>query len=373
MTSPRFLPVIGLMAGTSVDGIDASLVETDGESLIRSGLTVHRPYRDDTRAMVFTAMEDLSRADSPGGGAIPEALHRNIADEHAEAAEALVRMSGIRPERAGFHGQTLFHDPDRKLSVQAGDAARLADRLGMPIAHRFRQADLEAGGQGAPLAPVYHRALMGELDLDLPAGIANIGGIANVSRWDGSTLTGYDCGPGNALMDDLARRELGHEYDRDGGLAGQGTVDLGWLESALDHPFFSRVGPKSLDRSTLFGLSGREPAGSAADRMASYAALTAASLALHAKGLAALALCGGGTRNPVLVGMIRERCAAVSPSMAVTVMDDHRIDSDFIEAELMAFLAVRSARGLPLTFPGTTGVTEAVIGGELVGPGANEQ
>ena len=364
MPSPRFSTVIGLMAGTSIDGIDAALVETDGEKLIRSGLALHTPYRDETRAMIFASMEELSRAKATTPpAAVPDALHRNIADEHAEAVEALVRMGGVRPECVGFHGQTLFHDPRRGLSIQAGDAQGLADRLGLPVVHRFRQADIAAGGQGAPLAPVYHRALVTELGLGLPAGIVNIGGIANISRWDGRKLAGFDTGPGNALMDELAREVLGQEFDLDGGLAGRGSVDEAWLEDVLAHPYFAQTGPKSLDRSTVLGLAENPPGGSDADRMASYAALTAGSIALHAAGLESLALSGGGSRNPVLVGMIRDRCPAT-----VTTMDDHRIDGDFIEAELMAFLAERSRRGLAITFPDTTGIPEAATGGEVALP-----
>ena len=367
MPSTRFHPVIGLMAGTSVDAVDASLVETDGGKLIRSGLTLTREYRDETRAMVFAAMDTLSRA-APGGQtpeAVPEALHRHVAEDHAEAAEALIRLGGISPDCVGFHGQTLFHDPGRGLSIQAGDAQLLADRLGLPVVHRFRQADIDAGGQGAPLAPVYHRTLIEELGLELPAGIANIGGIANITRWDGETLAGFDTGPGNALMDELARRALDQDCDIDGRLAARGSVDEAWLGNALGHPFFGLSGPKSLDRSTVLGLAEPAPAGSDADRMASFAALTAESVARHAEGLASLALCGGGTRNPVLVGMVRERCSA-----AVATMDEHRINADFIEAELVAYLAERSRRGLDITFPGTTGIAAPATGGEVAMPSA---
>ena len=364
MPSQQFSTVIGLMAGTSIDGIDASLVETDGERLIRSGMALHVPYGVETRSMIFAALSEVPDGGAPG---IPEALDRHIADDHAEAVEALIRTSGARPDCIGFHGQTVFHAPERGLSIQAGDAQRLADRLGIPVVHAFRQADLQAGGQGAPLAPVYHRCLMEELGLDLPAGIANIGGIANISRWDGKTLSGFDCGPGNALMDDLARRALELEYDPEGGLAAQGTVDRKWLESAMGHDFFSRTGPKSLDRSTVLRFADNPPSGSDADRMASYAALTAESIRLHAEGLKSLALCGGGTRNPVLVGMIRERC-----SMEVATMDEHRIDADFVEAELMALLAERSRRGLAITYPGTTGVGRDSTGGEVAMPTAGK-
>jgi len=169
-------------------------------------------------------------------------------------------------------------------------------------------------------------------------------------------------------MDQLARQVLGEECDRNGALAGEGSLDEAWVQTVLDHPYFALEGAKSLDRGGVFDLIGTMPEGADADRMASLTALTAASIARSLKGIKAAVLCGGGARNPVLVAMIRARTDA-----AVTVIDDHGgndpdLNGDFIEAELMAFLAERSRRGLPITFPGTTGVDAAMTGGMLTLP-----
>ena len=364
MQASRPCFIIGLMAGTSIDGIDASLVKTDGTMLARTGHALTLPYRDETRRMIFAAMAD-HKALSANETAM---LNTMIADDHASVVETLMEQAGIRPDCIGFHGQTIFHDPENGLSIQMGEAQRLAERLTLPVVHQFRQADLAAGGQGAPIAPVYHRMLIETLNLPLPAVIANIGGITNMTRWDGENLTGFDSGPGNALMDQLARQVLGEECDRNGALAGEGSLDEAWVQTVLDHPYFALEGAKSLDRGGVFDLIGTMPEGADADRMASLTALTAASIARSLKGIKAAVLCGGGARNPVLVAMIRARTDA-----AVTVIDDHGgndpdLNGDFIEAELMAFLAERSRRGLAITFPGTTGVDAAMTGGMLTLP-----
>lgn len=347
--------VIGLMAGTSVDGIDASLVETDGERLTASGHAVTLPYRAATRDRIFAAMEapDAPRAD----------LDAMIADDHAEAVEEIIAMAGRHPDLIGFHGQTIFHDPGRGVTIQAGSAERLAARVGVPVFHRFRQADIAAGGQGAPLAPIYHQALINALGCALPAAIANIGGITNITRWDGQRLTGFDTGPGNALMDQLARLHLNADYDHDGQLAAAGQADKAWVEAVLADPYFSLDGPKSLDRSIVLGFADSLPSGTPADQMASGALLTALALARAAAGTRTLIVCGGGARNPVLMAMIR-----AATNAQVSTMEDHGLDGDFIEAELMAFLAERSRRGLPITFPGTTGVKAPLTGGAVALP-----
>lgn len=354
------LTVIGLMAGTSVDGIDASLVETDGEQLIPSSHAITLPYRDEARSLIFAAMDSFTaRGPEPDR----RQLDAMIAEDHAAVVETLIDLAGRKPDLIGFHGQTIFHDPAQGVTLQAGDAAYLRQRLGIPVAHDFRQADIAAGGEGAPIAPVYHRSLMAEMRLPLPAAIANIGGITNLSLWDGATLHGFDTGPGNALMDHLARMTHDQEYDRNGAIAGTGKADEAAVAEALRHPYFSRTGPRSLDRGEVLEMGACINLNSSANMMASFAALTAESLAqsTRAAGVQHLVLCGGGARNPVLVEMIRKRAA-----IPVTTMEDHGREGDFIEAELMAFLAVRCRRGLPITFPGTTGVKAPLAGGRII-------
>jgi len=350
--------VLGLMAGTSVDGIDASLVFTDGERLERTGVQATFPMRPETRAAVFAAYEHPDPADGD--------LARLVAEDHAAAARNLLAQTDITPALIGFHGQTILHAPKDGVTIQIGDAGLLAALLGIEVMHDFRQMDVAAGGQGAPLAPIYHRAIIEELGLELPAAIVNIGGITNVTIWDGITLRGFDTGPGNALMDETIRRHTDQDFDKDGAIARQGRVDDAWINTALGHRFFRMPPPKSLDRAALSPML--EPASlkdhSLADAMATLTALTAESLALGLRlcppGPRSVILAGGGAANPALVAMIRRAVPA-----AVTTMEEHGLNSGLIEAELMAFLAMRSRRGLPISFPETTGVATPLTGGRL--------
>ena len=349
-------PVLGLMAGTSVDGIDASIIMTDGEQVSGEAVSYHHAYRQATRAAIFAAMKQPHDDHAE--------LATMIADDHAEAAAILIARTGMTPRLVGFHGQTIHHDPAAGKTLQIGDAGRLAARLHVPVVCDFRLADMAAGGQGAPLAPIYHQAVMAALALPLPAAIANIGGISNISIWDGMHLSGHDTGPGNGLMDQLARDVLGEECDLDGRLAATGTADTKWVEAVLALPYFMKPGPKSLDRDDLFDWCAEIPPPSdPADRMASFMLLTAASLTRAASGLRHLVIAGGGARNPILAETLTR--LATCP---VTTLDDHGRDSDFLESELMAFLAARVDRQLPLTFPATTGVSQPMPGGRIVRP-----
>ena len=349
-------PVLGLMAGTSVDGIDASIILTDGTGVEPTGHHHHQAYRPETKQAIFAAMTapDLDHTD----------LADRIADDHADAVTTLMGEAGMKPQLIGFHGQTIHHDPATGISMQIGNPERLAERIGIPVACDFRLADLAAGGQGAPLAPIYHQAVIERLGLPLPAAIVNIGGISNISIWNGETLHGYDTGPGNGLMDQLARDTLKTECDHDGKLALSGTADATWVRAVLDLPYFKQRGPKSLDRDDLFAWCDLiPPPENPADRMASFMMLTATSLVAGCDGMAHLVVTGGGARNPALMSVIR----AMSPCV-VTTMDDHGRNGDFLEAELMAYLAARVEQNLPLTFPETTGVKVPCRGGRIVFP-----
>ena len=360
-SSEQFLAVIGLMAGTSVDGIDAALVFTDGEHLKRSGHALTLPYSSATRDAIFKALEEKNSDRA--------VLDRMIAEDHAKAAETLIKQSGIKAELIGFHGQTLLHQP-RKKSVQAGDAVLLAKRLGIAVAYDFRSADIEAGGEGAPLAPIYHRLLIEQEGVPLPAAIANIGGITNITIWDGSVLRGFDTGPGNALMDELAREALGKDYDEGGVLGAQGMSDEDWLTGILEQEFFSSMKPKSLDRATLLEWGATLKSKNSADRMASFTALSARSLAkiVTKAQVKHLFLSGGGVHNPLLIKMLKtylEENAKPAPQIAILA------HADFIEAELMGFLAMRCRLGLAYTYPSTTGTPRPISGGKIAEPSSN--
>ncbi len=360
------LAIIGLMAGTSVDGIDAALIWSDGETLKRSTFAETVAYHPQTREAIFAAMQTPNDIN-------PE-LANWVARDHAHAVERVMVASGTMPDLIGFHGQTVFHDPEHGVSLQIGDAQYLADRIAAPVIHQFRQNDLAHGGQGAPLAPIYHQMMMDELNLTLPAAMVNIGGISNISLWDGRNLKGFDSGPGNALIDDAMMRLLQKPMDENGECAKTGRVDQGFIETALNHPFFQQQGIKSLDRAALYNWIDITPlmALTANDQLASLTALTAASIIhgirTNSDAINTIIITGGGCQNPVLMAMIKDYAQQVFPDVHVAKLDQYGFDSRFTEAELMAVLAARHLHDLPLTFPETTGVAEALSGGVMARP-----
>ena len=352
---------LGLMSGTSLDGIDAALIETDGETVSRCGPGLTLPYPADLRAA-------LRRAAVAGEGVAQ--AERAMTDLHADAVACLLDQAGIGAAEIGaigFHGHTLSHRPAEGHTHQIGDGARLAAATGIRVVNDFRTADVAAGGQGAPLVPVYHRALAA--DLPRPLAVLNLGGVGNVT-WIGADgdLIACDTGPGNALLDDWAAEHTGLPCDQDGRLAAEGRVDLDRVAVFLADPWFERPPPKSLDRDDFAALAGRLTLGlSAADGAATLAAFTVGAIGALVPHLPApptrWLVSGGGRHNPVLMaGLAALLAAPVDPVDAVGW------DGDSLEAQAFAFLAVRVLAGLPTTFPATTGVAVPMGGGRVFEP-----
>jgi anhydro-N-acetylmuramic acid kinase len=346
------LNVVGLMSGTSLDGIDAAWLRTDGEAAIATGPAATTPYPEAFRERLRGVL----------GGSAPTdeiaAVARDLTLLHAEAVERLLAAEGPgRPDLVGFHGHTILHQPEAGRTWQIGDGALLARRLGVPVVSDFRSADVAAGGQGAPLVPAFHAALAG--GIERPLAVLNIGGVANVT-WIGDTLLAFDTGPGNALIDDWALRHTGRAIDQDGALAGAGTADRSAVARFLAHPYFAAPPPKSLDRDDFTGLV---PAGlGPADGAATLVAITVEAVRRAADHLPApprrWLVTGGGRRNPILM-----RALAAALDGPVDAVEAVGWDGDALEAQAFAYLAVRSVKGLPLTFPGTTGVAAPSGGG----------
>jgi anhydro-N-acetylmuramic acid kinase len=349
---------LGLMSGTSVDGVDVALIETDGERVASFGPTLTVPYPDEVRRLIRAAFA----AEQPN--AATTAAEQAVTESHVAATKLWSATHGVALESldvAGFHGQTITHRPEKRFTWQIGDGAGLARSLGVRVVNDLRGADVAAGGQGAPLVPVFHAALV--RDLPRPVAVVNIGGVANVT-WIGEddTLLAFDTGPGNGPIDDWCSRRAGQRFDRDGALATAGKVDRTRLERWLEHRYFVRKPPKSLDRgdfsdSWVDGLS-------VADGVATLTRATARSIALAARHFPQVAtqwiVTGGGARNPTLL-------AALAAETGATVVAASTLgwDGDALEAQAFAFLAVRSLRGLPLTFPTTTGAPRPMSGGRL--------
>jgi anhydro-N-acetylmuramic acid kinase len=360
------LRTVGLMSGTSLDGVDAAYVETDGERVGRIGKAITLPYDERLRADLRRLL-DLA----PGLAADDERVldaEERLTRRHVEAVQAL----GEAADLIGFHGQTILHAPDRRRTWQIGDAALLARETGATIAYDFRSADVAAGGQGAPLVPVFHAALA--QGMETPLAVLNIGGVSNVT-WIGpadhpgvgpdDALVAFDTGPGNGPLDDWAWQHTGERFDRDGALALAGEADAALLERLAEHPFFGRPGPKSLDRldfaNVLRGVNALSPPDGAAT-LAAFTARAVALARLPAPPRRWL-VCGGGRHNPAIMAALRAELAA-----PVDPVDAVGWNGDALEAQCFGFLAARVARGLPLTFPGTTGAPRPLPGGRIIGP-----
>lgn len=358
---------LGLMSGTSLDGIDAAIIETDGEGTVLPGPSTFVPYKPEERKLLSLALEAAKawEAQDPMPEEIAEA-ERHFTLANALAVRQLLAEADLKPAEVsiiGFHGQTVLHQPERGRTVQIGLGDVLARLTGIDVINDFRSADVAAGGQGAPLVPLYHQALARSAGLTESVAILNIGGVGNIT-WVGTdgSLIAFDTGPGNALIDDWALTQTGEPVDRDGALAQAGEVDMDALEVLMDHTFFEAPPPKSLDRFSFSPDAVRHLSGP--DGAATLTAFTVEAIArglAHVPGVPSrFIVCGGGRHNPVLMAMLNKRLQG-----GVLPAEDLGWRGDDIEAEAFAYLAVRSLRGKPLSLPGTTGVPKPMPGGQL--------
>ncbi len=354
---------LGMMSGTSLDGVDAALIETDGRTVTAWGAAESRAYPPELRTQLRRL---LDRAPMLGAGdeEVLEA-ERLLTLEHARLAREICAKAPAPVAAIGFHGQTILHRPDEGRSWQIGDAGLLAGQCALPVVADFRSADVAAGGQGAPLVPVYHAALCAAREK--PLAVVNIGGVANVT-WIGAEgeLLAFDCGPGNALIDDWMAAHGFPPVDRDGRMAAAGQADRAWVARVLRRDYFARKPPKSLDRNDFSAMD--LPRWTVADGAASLTLLTARAIAAAAGHFPAnpvqWLICGGGRHNRTMMAMLSDAVKGT-----VTAVDEWGWRGDMLEAEAFAFLAARHLQGLPLSFPGTTGVPRPMTGGVLFSPG----
>lgn len=367
------MKIVGLMSGTSLDGVDAALIETDGTRIPGFGPGAENPYQAADRAVLEQAVEAARgwrfEGEEPDFAEAEAVLTRT----HAEAVRAVCAAAGLSSSQldlVGFHGQTVLHRapaPDRTGATrQIGDGQALADALGCPVAYDFRTVDVEAGGQGAPLAPVYHAALVEAAGLEHPIGVLNLGGVGNITFVGAcGELIAFDTGPANGLIDAFMQERTGIAMDTDGAAAATGRAHEGALADYLDHDHFAKGGPKSLDRWD-FSL---DPVRNLTtqDGAATLSVLTARTVALGLERLPErprrLIVCGGGRKNTTLLTLIEHAAGVtVHPAEAVGWR------GDLIEAEAFAYLAARTLEGLPISYPGTTGVPRPMTGGRVVRP-----
>lgn len=356
---------LGLMSGTSLDGVDAALLQTDGDRVVQPGPGITQPYNKPFREKLRACL---------GQKAAPQDIIEELTHYHAQAVQIVLDKAGLTPEQihvVGFHGQTIYHNAMAGETIQIGDGALLADLVGVQVVDQMRLADVAAGGQGAPLAPAFHAAIATP-HRETACGFLNIGGVANVTYLparSGDVLPepiAFDTGPGNALIDDWARQHTGNDFDEDGALAAGGTVDSAVLNQLLRHPYFAKPYPKSADRDDFVSDAIHQL--SPADGAATLVALTVESIA---RGIESLPqrppiwwATGGGRHNPQIMAGLRSRLNPVQVERVELI----GWSGDMVEAWAFGYLAKRSMLGLPLSFPGTTGVSEPTTGGHLHQP-----
>lgn len=359
---------LGAMSGTSLDGVDAAVIETDGIRIHGFGASGYRPYSDGEREVLRAALGQWHGPDVEAACVVIEAAH----------AELLAQFDDV--DVIGFHGQTLAHEPRGRGTLQIGDGAALARALGRPVVWDFRRDDVALGGEGAPLAPFFHFACAQWIGVRAPLAFLNLGGVGNLTWVDPTraapeedgALLAFDTGPANAPVNDLMQTRLGQELDRDGALAAQGQVKADALEQFLAEPYFTRMPPKSLDRNDFARTVALVDDLPDADAAATLTAMCAAGVAQGMEHCPApperVLVTGGGRHNRVLMDMLR-----AGLDCPVEPVESVGLDGDMLEAQAFAHLAVRVARGLATSCPGTTGVRAAVGGGTISHPSDSGQ
>lgn len=360
----RTYTALGMMSGTSMDGVDAAIIISDGKDRVEAGPSAFMPYSAGARAAIESAIE--AALDIEDRFARPSPLadaEREITNAHIAAISNLVSRHELSPDSidvVGFHGQTILHAPERALTIQLGNGNELARACGIDVVYDFRATDMLAGGEGAPLVPVYHRALSAGIP-ERPLAVLNIGGVSNLT-WIGrdDALCAFDIGPGNALLDDWMRQHTELSFDRGGETALRGIIDETALQHLLAHPYFGKKPPKSLDRNafSLEPLQGL----SLEDGAATLVAFTSAAIAATVDSLpekpSHWIVCGGGAKNHAIMQALKNLLDG-----SVATGNDHGFEGDFVEAQAFAYMAIRSIEKLPLTFPATTGVASPQTGG----------
>lgn len=358
---------IGLMSGTSLDGVDAGLIETDGEGYVRPIAFLGDDYTGEERAAIQRAVQRALEMAQPDEDRTIRTAEAMLTARHADAVERLLKQAGVTADAIdviGFHGQTIAHRPDRGWTWQIGDGPGLAERVGIAVVDQLRIADVAAGGQGAPLLPVYHRALCA--DLPKPVAVLNLGGVGNLTFiGEGDALIAFDTGPANGLVNQWVEQLTGDAFDAGGALAATGRVDAGVLAGMLDNPWFGLPAPKSLDRhdftdKAAIGLSLKDGAATLTRFTAETVAIA---IGLVPERPQRLIVAGGGRHNPTLMQMIGAACG-----IAPEPIEALGWNGDATEAEGFAYMAVRRLRGLPISFPGTTGAPVPLTGGTLHPP-----
>jgi len=365
---------LGLMSGTSMDGIDASIIKSNGEDKYEAVFDKYFEYDEEIyRKLINIRNKINSSGDLQINSILLDNLEREITLFHASICKQIIGNYSSSIDIIGFHGQTIFHNANEKISQQLGDANLLSSLLKKKVVYKFRENDMINGGQGAPLTPVFHQLLVNQNQIKLPVCILNIGGIANltmVSSKDFNDLKSYDIGPGNCLLDEWVRKNSKKKFDKNGELAKRGKTNKIVLNQAIDNFDIIKNNNnlsfdiKDFDLNFVRGLSFEDGLSTLMDFTAFiiYQSIIN-SINLNKSEELDIFVCGGGRKNSSLISAIKEK---LPNNMNLFLIDDHKIDGDFIESQAFAYLAIRSYLKKKISFPKTTNVKKSCSGGVLV-------
>lgn len=359
--------VIGLMSGTSMDGIDGTILKTNGTTFDRTEVQASVKYQKATKTLLLEAQNNPIKF-------IKDKYKLNVINklitlDHINLVKEIIIKSTIKPDLIGFHGQTIYHSFKEKKSIQLGDPQLLSNITKIPVISQFRQNDIDNGGHGAPLSPIYHRAIAKKLKLELPISFINIGGVANITYYDKENLIGFDTGPGNGLMDFFSQIKMKKDYDKDGNLAATGTVNTKILNKLKSNVYFKKKFPKSLDKLFFLDYLDKFFKGSDSneDILATLLEFTALTISnafnFLPKNPKYVILFGGGQFN---IHLVKKLKAYISTNIFLS--KEFNLHGQYIESELFAYLAARTKYNLPITYPYTTGVNRPLVGGQVYLP-----
>ena len=365
---------LGLMSGTSGDGVDASIIQSDGDNDYKVILDKYFKYSQGIYENIHNLKDKINNSkDLKNLSQEVDSLEKEITLFHVRAVDEIIKISKVNVDFIGFHGQTIFHNPKEKISKQLGDGKLLSQQTKKTVVYNFRQNDLKNGGQGAPLTPIFHKLLVSQNKISLPVCILNLGGIANVSiigTYDYNDFLSYDVGPGNCLIDSWIRKNSEKQYDSDGLIAQSGkkneTIFRQFIESSSKLKDKERLSldTKDFDLTFAKGLSLKDGAATITEVTVRLIAASFLSLLDNVKDkLWKIVVCGGGRKNKFLMKRLREN---VYKNIILQPIDDYGVDGDFIESQAFAYLAIRSYLNLPISFPKTTGVSKHCSGGEII-------
>ena len=370
----KFYTSLGLMSGTSMDGVDASVIRSDGENNYEPIFDKYFEYDEVIYSDLLNLRDKInSTKDLTINSYQISELERKITLFHAKISKEIIKNVGIDVDLVGFHGQTIFHNAQEKISKQIGDGNLLSSLLKKEVVYNFRENDILNGGQGAPLAPIFHNLLVNQNQIEKPACVLNVGGIANITlvvSKNNEDLKSFDVGPGNCLLDEWVRRHTQMKYDENGKASNTGKTSEVILNQAIDN--FDNISNqkklsfdiKDFDLSFVKGLSYEDGLSTLVD----FAAIIIhqsilKSIKTKENEKLLIIVCGGGRKNLSLMDSIRKR---LPKNISLKIIDDYKIDGDFIESQAFAYLAIRSALKKKISYPNTTGVKESCTGGVLV-------